>query len=242
MERPPSPARDLQATEDDAQSSSPLSPSTSVTVPELSLLSVDGPLEEATKDHEVITAPLLTRGAYLAADMADKRHQYGVLGSVVAIKDKDGSYAPEDPRLYVNTNAPFLTIVCGVQGSGKSHTVSVLLENMLISGFEAIGVSEKALSGLVLHFGEGGSGTGPCEAGWLGCSEVAGVRPPRIMVYVSSSSLSTMRRVYAPLGHSVTVEPLLFSEKELDVEAILSMMAVGGSESAPLYMHRVMTI
>ena len=111
---------------------------------------------------------------------------------------------------------------------------------MLITGCEAIGVSEKALSGLVLHFGEGGAGTRPCEAAWLGCSKLDGVRPPPIMVYVSRSSLSTMRKAYKPLGNSVTVRPLLFTEKELDLEAILSMMAVGSSETAPLYMQRVM--
>lgn len=111
---------------------------------------------------------------------------------------------------------------------------------MLVSGCEAIGVSEKALSGLVLHFGEGGAGTRPCEAAWLGNSEMKNVCSPPIRVFVSRSSLLTMRRAYAPLGASVTVEPLLFSEKELDVEAILSMMAVGSSDSAPLYMQRVM--
>ena len=36
------------------------------------------------------------------------------------------------------------------------------------------------------------------------------------------------------------MKPLLFNENELDAEAVMSMMAVGGSESAPLYMHRVL--
>lgn len=46
-----------------------------------------------------------------------------------------------------------------------------------------------------------------------------------------------MKRVYAPLGSRVTVEPLLFSEAELDAEAFLSMMAVDSSETAPLYIQ-----
>lgn len=140
----------------------------------------------------------------------------------------------------LSQNAPFSAIVCGVQGSGKSHTVSVLLENMLITGHEAIGISHKALSGLVLHFGEGGTGSRPCEAAWLGQSDINGVRPPAIKVYVSRSSLSTMRATYAPLGKAVTVQPLLFSEKELDAEAVLSMMAVGSSDNAPLYIQRIL--
>lgn len=51
-----------------------------------------------------------------------------------------------------------------------------------------------------------------------------------------------MKAVYAPLGWNVTVEPLLFSEAELDAEAFLSMMAVGSSESAPLYVQIILVI
>ena len=49
-----------------------------------------------------------------------------------------------------------------------------------------------------------------------------------------------MRAVYAPLGSRVTVEPLLFSEAELDAEAFLSMMAVDSSETAPLYVQIIL--
>ncbi|KAI0332440.1 hypothetical protein GY45DRAFT_1352709 [Cubamyces sp. BRFM 1775] len=209
---------------------------------ELRFLNLDVALEDAKDEHEVITAPLLTRGAYVGAGMHIKRSQYGVLGSVMAIREKTRGYVPKDPRLYVNTNAPFSAIVCGVQGSGKSHTVSVLLENMLISGFEPIGLSHKPLSGLVLHFGEGGSSSRPCEAAWIGQTQIEGVQTPTIRVYVSRSSLNTMRAAYAPLGSRVMVEPLLFSSAELDAEAVLSMMAVGSSDSAPLYMQRVLSI
>jgi len=49
-----------------------------------------------------------------------------------------------------------------------------------------------------------------------------------------------MRAVYAPLGPRVIVEPLFFSEAELDAESFLSMMAVGSSESAPLYVQLIL--
>lgn len=49
-----------------------------------------------------------------------------------------------------------------------------------------------------------------------------------------------MRAVYARLGKNVTVEPLLLRNSELDAAAILSMMAVGSSESAPLYMQIIL--
>lgn len=159
--------------------------------------------------------------------------------------DKNGpckNHECKDSRVYFNTNAPCSTLVCGVQGSGKSHTVSILLENMLIPKYPSIGVLEKPLSGLVLHFGEGGPYTQPCEAAWLGLSRIASVKPPRVRVFVSSSSLETMKAVYAPLGANITVEPLLFSEAELDAQAFLSMMAIGASDHVPLYMQTVLSI
>ena len=52
--------------------------------------------------------------------------QYGLLGSF----HPDGcpqSKDPGDDRIFVNTNIPFSAFICGVQGSGKSHTTSCLL-------------------------------------------------------------------------------------------------------------------
>lgn len=130
--------------------------------------------------------------------------------------------------------------MCGVQGSGKSHTVAVLLENMFVPSFRAIGSLEKPLCGLVLHFGEGGKSSRPCEAAYVGRPSYAGVNSPPVRVYVSRSSLQTMRAVYSSLGKNITVEPLAFTEEELDAEAFLSMMAVGSSDSAPLYIQIVL--
>lgn len=113
---------------------------------------------------------------------------------------------------------------------------------MLIPGCPGIGALEKPLAGLVLYFGPGGKTSLPCEAAWLGRAqeEFRGLRVPPIRVYVSRSALGTMKKVYAPLGGNVTVEPLLFTEAELDAEAFLSMMAVDSSESAPLYMQVIL--
>jgi hypothetical protein len=49
-----------------------------------------------------------------------------------------------------------------------------------------------------------------------------------------------MREVYARLGPNVIVEPLFLQNSELDAAAILSMMAVGSTESAPLYMQIIL--
>ncbi|KAI0332439.1 hypothetical protein GY45DRAFT_1344641 [Cubamyces sp. BRFM 1775] len=152
-----------------------------------------------------------------------------------------GIRVPDDPRLYVNAITPFSALVCGVQGPGKSHTVSVILESMMIVECPAIGSCRRLLSGLVLHFSEGGQGSLPCEAAWLAQMNFQSgyAYLPSVRVYVSESSFSTMKKVYAPLGDYVTVH-LLTLTFELDAKATLSMMAIGFSEAAPLYMQSVL--
>lgn len=246
------PAKEENAKEGQEQAKKNQSPDADVTSPLYDLSDVKDAIEELqhlkkgsaseSTEHEMRTAPLITREAFVAAGFKDRVLQYGVLGETLSIHSKSGAHVPIDPRLYINTNAPLSAVVCGVQGSGKSHTVSVLLENMFILGQDSIGSLDYALSGLVLHFGEGGPASRPCEAAWVGASSQPGVKAPRVKVYVSRSSLNTMKSIYAPLGDRVRVSPLLFDESELDAQAILSMMAVGSSESAPLYMQIVLSI
>ncbi|KAI0068910.1 hypothetical protein BV25DRAFT_1817835 [Artomyces pyxidatus] len=195
--------------------------------------------------HELRTTPLFTREGYSNTSLRQEIHQYGVLGRITSpsFQTTAGFVATDDPdRLYINTNAPLSAVVCGVQGSGKSHTVSVIMESMFISTCTAIGKLEKPLAGLVLHFGETGSSSSPCEAAYLGQSHVPGVNPPPVIVYVSPGSLKRLRKLYAPLGSNVQVRPLYFAESELDASAFLSMMAVSSSENAPLYIQSVLSI
>ncbi|KAH8106072.1 hypothetical protein BXZ70DRAFT_904130 [Cristinia sonorae] len=201
----------------------------------------------SARDHEILTAPIFTRDAYIAGGGAASFPQRGVLGSVMDIGGGSSaeSSKPHDARLYVNTvrqNTPFSAVVCGVQGSGKSHTVSILLENMLIPKYKPTGELVKPLSALVLHFGEGGSLAQPSEAAWVTVANASALKVPNIKVYVSKSALKTMTAVYAKLGPHVKVEPLLFSHFALDAQAFLSMMAVGQNGNPPLYMSSVMSI
>ncbi|KAI0742148.1 AAA-like domain-containing protein [Irpex lacteus] len=194
-------------------------------------------------DHELKTAPVFTRQAYLAAGGSEVFPQRGLLGALLEFSDNNiDSATNTDKRIYVNTNAPFSALVCGVQGSGKSHTVSVMLENMLIPGQASIGRLDKPLSGLVLHFGDGGADSQPSEAAYIGSTRSSNVAVPRIVVYVSPSSIESMRKMYKGINSRITVEPLQFSQEELDAKAFLSLMAVGSSESAPLYMQTVLSI
>lgn len=131
--------------------------------------------------------------------------------------------------------------MCGVQGSGKSHTVASMLENMLIPGDKRIGSLSKPLCGLVLHLGDGGPHSSPNETAWLGSLKDRSKIAPSVQVFVSPSSLNTMKTVYSRhLGKNVDVKPLYFTEDELDAQAFLSMMAVDSSDSAPLYIQIVL--
>ncbi|KAG8690786.1 hypothetical protein FRC11_009141 [Ceratobasidium sp. 423] len=189
-------------------------------------------------DHELKTAPLVTREA-LDLGVSEHIKQYGLLGQVAAVYSKSKSERFRDPRIYLNTNAPMSTVPLT---SPQSHTVGVLLENMLLQPDPRFGHTQKPLSGLVLHYGEGSSTTRtPCEAAHIALCTDSSVTAPPVRVYVSPASLNTMKAVYAPLGSGVTVEPLYFAEEELDAQAFLSIMAVsGGSDGAPLYMQIIL--
>ena len=131
-------------------------------------------------------------------------------------------------------------LVCGVQGSGKSHTVASMLESMFISDDPRLGRLSKPLSGLVLHMSDGGLNSTPSEAAWVGVARDDSISVPKVTVYVSPSSLNTMKTVYKPLGTGIKVVPFYIAEEELDAQAFLSMMAVGSPDAAPLYVHMIM--
>ncbi|KAG8913659.1 hypothetical protein FRC00_001915 [Tulasnella sp. 408] len=177
--------------------------------------------------HEIITAPLITRDAFVFGEGLLKAvPQYGVLGSILSVNAQGRKEEFADKRMYLNTNAPFSAVVCGVQGSGKSHTVGVLLESMMIPHDTRLGVLQKPLSGLVLHFGESGAGAQPCEAAYQCTSTDPKVKPPNVVVYVSPSQLRTMGNLYGSVfGNKVKVLPLKIEHDELDAQSILSMMS-----------------
>jgi hypothetical protein len=114
-----------------------------------------------------------------------------------------------------------------------------MLENMFVTGCDALGKLVKPLSGLVLHFGETGACAAPCEAAYVSSSVIENGNPPPVRVYVAPSSFKRMKKVYGHLNRC-EVKPLFFSESELDAPAFLSLMAVNKSDNTPLYMHTVL--
>ncbi|KAJ7773964.1 hypothetical protein B0H16DRAFT_1510550 [Mycena metata] len=200
---------------------------------ELAFLATATPTEQKTDTgsvlhHQLVTSPLLTYLALKnrAADFPSR----GLLGTSAG------------ERVYANTNAPSTTVICGVQGAGKSHTVSCILESALIQD-SRIGQLPEPLSALVFHFDTQDSGR-PCEAAFLSSPTVytAGrVTLPHVTILCSPSNVSRRRRAYSALSQ-VRVEPLSLSEKDLTADRMLALMGCDDLERMPLYMHTALLI
>lgn len=143
-----------------------------------------------------------------------------------------------DSRLFVNMNAPWSAFICGSQGSGKSHTLSCMLEVALKPS--RLGKLPCPLAGMVFHYDKftGFSASQICEAAYL-CS--TGIP---VTVLVSPSNFYRMSRAYEHIrglpsnAPKPVVAPLLLEEKHLNVERMMKLMAIDEKEGkVSLYME-----
>ena len=166
---------------------------------------------------------------------------YGGLGRVLEQHNNDLVESPPGNIVFMNTNTPSTTIICGVQGSGKSHSVGVIVENSLISMRE-LGSLPEPLSVTVFHLSAAQGGMHlPCESAFIQKSAL-GVTDLEVPVYVlvSPSNLVNMRESYAKTG--ATVRPFYLSTKDLNCSRMLSLMHVEEGDKIPLYMEVVQQI
>lgn len=183
---------------------------------------------------EIQTAPIFTESARLQAE----RHalssgggdqvfsQYGLLAG-------DASDSQSDELFYYNVAAPSSTFICGSQGSGKSHTLSCLLENSLFPS--VANELPRPLTGIVFHYDTfiNDSQGSPCEAAYLSTNPAV-----RVRVLCAPTNIATIRRTYAGLPN-VDIEPLSIREQDLTTKRMMDLMAVRKGETMPLYMHVV---
>ncbi|RCI08864.1 hypothetical protein L249_4989 [Ophiocordyceps polyrhachis-furcata BCC 54312] len=218
----------------------------------LSLLSLqqddDDDNQDAISSSQLTTSPVFTQEVRSSNKAAFS--QYGLLGGhavAAAITTTTTASQPQhqDPRLFYNVSAPSSVFICGSQGSGKSHTLSCLLENCLVPC--DANVLPKPLTGLVLHYDAFVSDVGgsPCEAAHLSSSRAVQVR-----VLCPPTNLVRIRNIYSALPN-LTVEPLQLDERDLNTKRMLDLMAVSSSTQAgsaaagggmPLYLHVVTRI
>ncbi|PSN74339.1 hypothetical protein BS50DRAFT_478996 [Corynespora cassiicola Philippines] len=181
-------------------------------------------------ESELQHAPLF-KWPMLTEDTKKILPQYGLLG------------CHEGSKLLLNTNVPFSTFICGVQGSGKSHTTSTILENSLIRS-KHLGRLQKPLSALILSYGHFGSGNGfnICEATFLAAAnDDSDQHAKKVNVLVSPSNYLAIREYYMKVPN-VTVTPFRIKPWNLNIDVMLTLMAVKESESPPLYMAQVSQI
>ncbi|KAJ5050430.1 uncharacterized protein L3040_002313 [Drepanopeziza brunnea f. sp. 'multigermtubi'] len=143
----------------------------------------------------------------------------------------------QDPSVFFNISAPSSAFICGSQGSGKSHTLSVLLESCLLK-LKDVNKLDNPLAALVFHYDSFISdlrGT-PCEAAHLSSNPNIKVR-----VLCSPSNIQTIKRTY--MGMNVEIEPLKINQNDLNTKRMLDLMAVNQDDGRmPLYLHEITRI
>ena len=193
------------------------------------------------------TTPLFS-GKMLDGSKLGIFNQYGLLCKTLAMRESQ--HLPEsttpklprvcdyDPRIFLNVNAPWSTFICGSQGSGKSYSLSCILENCLIPS--GLGQLPSPLAAIVFHYDTFTSYGSKqlCEAAYLCSSDVP------VQVLVSPTNFWRMKQTYenlsllSPNSRKPEVVPMKFQDKHLDVTQMMSMMAVGDKDAPiPLYIQ-----
>lgn len=187
---------------------------------------------------EIETAPIFTeevrqRATNLAS--ASPRSIYPQYGVIAAKADNIGPKNPEQ-LLYYNVAAPSSTFICGSQGSGKSHTLSCLLEDCLVPS--DANELPRPLTGVAFHYDTFVSDTAgsPCEAAFLSCHPGVKVR-----VLCAPTNVAFIQKTYSCFPN-VKVEELRFKEADLNTKRMMDLMAVKEGDKMPLYLHVVSRI
>jgi hypothetical protein len=196
---------------------------------------VSGDIAPDAVNRNIEHAPLLSENM-VVQHARDLVPQFGFLGC----DNAEG----QDTKVFQNTNVPFSTFICGVQGSGKSHTTACMLENALIRS-PRLGRLQAPVSALVFSYGEfsnNGFGFNVSEAAFLAASNqaVAIDRVKKVTVLTSTSNPAIMKFYRAIPG--IEVMPFKLKAKTLDIGTLLTLMAVNEKAEVPLYMARVESI
>jgi hypothetical protein len=247
----------------DGQSKSDQGPDIPVLDNQLQLLGLQ---DRSENSHMRNVATGDVRDAVLFSTEVLKQHgssllpQYALLGAVCHGNEMYTT-EPSDPRLFLNTNVPFSAFICGLQGSGKSHTMSCILgeyvwrlsqtfangrlENSLIQN-PILGSLQRPLSALVFHFGQYTSRLTfrPCEAAFLayphpGFRDYAGVTS--INILVAPSNYCNLSASYTQIP-GIKVRPFKLRSKDLNISSMLALMSVDQTDATPLYVGQITRI
>lgn len=199
----------------------------------LSLRSKKHQASEGGWREEVKTTPLF-RWPLLGAKGSGLT-QYSILGQQV-LSPEIPHASVEETAIFLNTNAPWSAFLCGSQGSGKSYTLSCILENCLLTT-DRLGMTPNPMAGMIFAYDQ--HSRAACEAAYL-ASEVP------VDVLVPPSSYHKLKLVYEGLHGSedrIKVHPLFLKQQHMNTERLMRLMAFDMSEgSVPLYIETIIRI
>ncbi|KAI5781295.1 hypothetical protein EDC01DRAFT_710193 [Geopyxis carbonaria] len=176
------------------------------------------------------------------ADLAASIPQFALLGNAYPLKPSAGDALPSDRRIFQNTNHPSSYFVCGLQGSGKSHTTSCIIENHLLAS-PLLGSLAVPCSALVFHYAQFTSRATfrPAEVAFLAHPARDHPSAPAatpVNILVSPSNYHGLAAAYSAIP-GINVYPLRLPASALGVSALLSLMSFDTSTTPPLYLGQV---
>lgn len=177
--------------------------------------------------NDIKNAPILTEVARQRAETfanAEEKifPQFGLLASID--NPQTGSEI-----VHVNVAAPSSIFICGNQGSGKSHTLSCLLENCLLPS--NANELPRPLTGIVFHYDTfiAENAGSPCEAAFLSTEPQLKVR-----VLCAPTNVATIKATYARFPN-VVISELRINENDLNTKRMMDLMATKVGSTMPLY-------
>lgn len=170
-----------------------------------------------------------------------REKNYGYFGKIKQMKgiaaEERATTSKKD--LFLAVSKPFCLVCVGVQGSGKSHTMNVVLENCLthIQAFKphspCVTSVKTAMCGLVLHYDQ--SDNNVCEA--TGLQTLSSILPQdgaqglKKMVILVSPTYYKQRKKFYETMKGFTVLPLLFKWASLTADQLKKIMRLNDNDS-----------
>ena len=177
------------------------------------------------------------KGLSLFSSSSIERHSEGALFGYLSPLSSSESTGG---AVYLNTHEPFCFVTVGVQGAGKSHTSSCVLESCLVPFAPGNIVKLNApMITMVLHYDQNTSSI--CEAAGLLSPnpavkarmthvghDVGAVPKEKAVILVSPAFYQQRKKFY---GDICTVKPLLFRWRSLTADHIKRIMRIESGDN-----------
>ena len=208
-------------------------------------------LQDTTDSFGFGQADLQCRSTLVGEEGKDSIPEFGLLGKLSNRHIPTNNHTP----IYLNVHDPFCFVTVGVQGSGKSHSLAVIVENCVLRSTDEVCNTDGTLrlhtpmSSLVFHYDQ--NQRNQCETigiihpsdrlrSYFAEKKLEPLSLPRqkTLVIVSPSNYHQRKAYY---GSDVRVEPLLFSWGALSAKQIKCIMRINDGENQ-LYVSTMLSL